>query len=107
MQLAIFNEVVKEVRIRYPDPNSTEAILVIVLKDIDVSAKQAEAMAYVQERIQNAVNKEGRFTLVCDAWAYSEISLRVYEASQPLNLDYLTRWGDELLDSSGVFRTLS
>jgi hypothetical protein len=105
-RLAAFAEVTKELRIRYPGPGETDAVVLLIIEDGGLTGDQADAIDFVCDALEQAVAKKGSFRLIRDLQEYSDVLLRAFEASQPLRFDYLTRWGDELVTPTGVLRAI-
>jgi hypothetical protein len=106
-ELAFFVEIVKELRIAYPAPGEKVATMFIILKDdSNFTAEHGTAFDNVCKNLQAAVLNMERFELSIHPEEYSVVLLRAYEATQPFRVDYLTRFGDELVTPTGILRAI-
>lgn len=104
-RFAALNRTVRKIRVRLPPPVSTalDLGLLIILED-DIDADGAAAVDTLVEKI-NRLGQDGAICkLEIEQVPYGEVLLSEFEATRPLDLDYMTDHGDEIsLSSLGMF----
>ena len=105
---AALNRSIRRIRIRIPESDSPplNVGLLLILED-DIDEDGAVALENAEHEIRNAVGNSGvQCNLEIESRPYGLVLLSEYDATRPLDLNYMTEKGDEMVFSTIVAESL-